>query len=169
MTPLDEFPTSAQKTCDELLNSGGISCDIYVKFIDARFGCGLFASKDIDKGACLGEYVGVLSSTSTSSSAYTLAYPSSDGAFGINASEYGNIIRFANHSETPNAEFVCVSHCGLAHIVCVSASYPLLILSYLHRELTCVLQMLKRDIRQGEEITVDYGQSYWKFRQHEKT
>jgi hypothetical protein len=81
-------------------------------------GHGLFAESHLSADCLLGEYVGVVAS-SASPTPYSLNYPSSTGGHEINASEVGNIIRFVNHSEYPNAVFRSVVLDGLAHVLCV--------------------------------------------------
>lgn len=81
-------------------------------------GFGLFAEEPVPAHFLIGEYVGVVSSTG-SPTPYSLNYPSGSGGHEINASDVGNIIRFVNHSATPNAIFRSVLLDGLAHVLCV--------------------------------------------------
>jgi hypothetical protein len=121
MTELSEFPSSEEVGLTRILNDGAVSALVNVKHIGGVKGSGLFSRAYIDAGTCLGEYIGVLSSSCDHAErGYTLAYPSADGGYGINASDYGNLIRFINHSDHPNAQFKCVAHCGIVHVVCVS-------------------------------------------------
>lgn len=112
----------------------------HVGVIDAvDVGFGVFAEDDMFAGSFIGEYVGIVHSTSGSSQfvksmqqevddgfsdrlAYTCQYPSCDGGLGINAIEYGNVIRFINHSSNPNAELRYYwGEGGLMHVLCVSS------------------------------------------------
>lgn len=107
----------------------------YVGYIDGvDVGCGLFAEKNITKGDFLGEYLGMVlrSSTANESTAYSLSYPTSDGKLEINATEYGNEIRFANHSSEPNAAFIRVLLNGMIHVGCVSFNSFTLVLHKLN-------------------------------------
>jgi SET domain-containing protein len=61
----------------------------------------------------------------------------------IDAIEYGNIIRFINHSNNPNCQFKRLYHCGINHIICVSLT----------------------DVLSDQQLTVDYGSSYWNNRE----
>lgn len=127
-----------------LVNVGFIHPSMSVRHIGlldgVDVGHGVFAESDLPAGTFLGEYVGmVLSSSSTTQfsdsmhehleqgckddMAYTCQYPSCDGGLGINATEYGNMIRFMNHSARSNAE---LRHYwgmgGIMHVLCVSSS-----------------------------------------------
>jgi hypothetical protein len=57
----------------------------------------------------------------------------------VNAFDFGNVIRFINHSIIPNADFRKVFFEGLVHVVCSTI----------------------KEIKKGEQITVNYGASYW--------
>jgi hypothetical protein len=87
-------------------------------------GFGLFVEREIIKSnQLIGEYCGIVSSNETLSGeelSYCCQYPSCDGKLMINASESGNIIRFINHSNNPNAEFRSCMIFGIMHIFCVS-------------------------------------------------
>jgi hypothetical protein len=88
-------------------------------------GHGVFAVDCIPCSAMLGEYTGVISDTSCTGSdglAYCCHYPSADGGSHIDAAASGNVIRFINHSTTPNAAFTTVYIAGIPHIICVSYS-----------------------------------------------
>lgn len=122
---IDSLPSSS--LFDNQLRFGRINSDIQINFGgfgDAGdVGLGLFAQANIASDVFLGEYTGLLSdsvSRSEKSSAYCLQYPSCDGGSFIDASECGNIIRFVNHSSTPNAAFRTYFLDGMFHIICVS-------------------------------------------------
>ncbi|ETK91530.1 hypothetical protein L917_04770 [Phytophthora nicotianae] len=106
---------------------------------------GLFAAENLACNEFLGEYTGVIKvgvSEMNEFDPYGISYPSvyEGGDLYVSASEYGNIIRCINHSATPNARFVPMVHNGILRIFCF------------------VLQ----DIKQGDQIFVNYGPSYWK-------
>jgi hypothetical protein len=94
-------------------------------------GHGLFAEEVIPTCVFLGEYCGMVSfSTSTIKQQHTTdhlsfscEYPSCDGSLSINAEEVGNMIRFINHSDSPNSMFTRFYCDGLSHILCVSYSF----------------------------------------------
>mmetsp|Transcript_2945 Transcript_2945/g.2939 ORF Transcript_2945/g.2939 Transcript_2945/m.2939 type:complete len:93 (+) Transcript_2945:1-279(+) len=77
-----------------------------------------------------------------SNSSYSLNYPTADKSYVIDASEFGSIIRFVNHSSNPNTEFRSILHQGIVHILCITI----------------------REIEKDEQVTVNYGQSYWHHR-----
>ncbi len=112
-----------QSEFKDLLNSGRISKDIIIKHIglinDIDVGYGIFSSQNIPTSTFIGEYVGVISDTNIPNS-YSLSYPSAHGGYEISANEVGNIIRFVNHSQTPNCQFQHIWHENMIHIICVS-------------------------------------------------
>lgn len=85
-------------------------------------GYGLFATRDIPCGEFIGEYTGLVRSSAAIASfdSYGCIYPNCQDAMHISAKEYGNIIRFINHSTAPNVAFKSIYHESLMHVVCVS-------------------------------------------------
>jgi hypothetical protein len=146
----------------------GIVCGIDV-------GYGVFASAPIRMNELIGEYVGVvMESSTTSSSSYCLNYPAADRSFVINAREIGNLIRFVNHSPTPNSSFQPFMFEGIVHVLCVRSpciclSSPSVDLSHslTHLSLSPPSQVSIRDIESEEQITVDYGKGYWSHQEHQ--
>ena len=132
---------------DDVLSNGLISNDIIIKYIDDVVNFGLFADGDFVSGLILGEYVGLLVpfSSHDKPSGYGMNYPCGDDSYEINAYDFGNVIRFINHSTTPNCDFRKVFYEGLVHIVCTTIS----------------------DIKKGDQMTVNYGKSYWLARNEE--
>lgn len=121
------FESAASLGWLDFLERGAVFNQLSVNYISPSVGFGLFSNENILKGTFIGEYTGLLhsckrydSDTIAVKSRYSVSYPSCDGGFEIDASEYGNIIRFVNHSNLPNAEFKSVLLGGLVHIVCVS-------------------------------------------------
>jgi hypothetical protein len=116
--------TAAELDIENLLDRGGLTdglCVGHVGEVDGvDVGYGLFTEIDIRKGTVIGEYVGIVSSLSGSSSAYAFNYPSTDGGYTVEAVEYGNLMRFMNHSDNPNCAYHTVYHEGIAHLVAVS-------------------------------------------------
>jgi hypothetical protein len=87
------------------------------------YGHGVFAEALISKGTYIGEYVGLVSSVSetvTRDNHYNFQYPSCDGGLEINGREFGNLMRFINHSKNPNADFRAISLGVIMHVICVS-------------------------------------------------
>lgn len=87
---------------------------------------GLFATDEIPPLEFLGEYTGVLQVHATHADqfdAYGVCYPSvyEGGDLYVSAAEYGNAMRCINHSFSPNARFVPMTHDGILHIFCVRA------------------------------------------------
>ncbi|RLN25762.1 hypothetical protein BBO99_00007174 [Phytophthora kernoviae] len=106
---------------------------------------GLFAVEDLACLEFLGEYTGVLKVGVNETDAfdpYGISYPSvyEGGDLYVSASEYGNVIRCINHSATPNARFVPMVHNGILRMFC----------------------FVTQEIKQGEQIFVNYGLAYWK-------
>eukprot|EP01031_Cornospumella_fuschlensis_P040532 gene40532-49407_t len=99
--------------------------------------------EDLEAGECLGEYTGVVSSHTSfdavNMQAYCCQYSSCAGDTYINAMEYGNIIRFINHSNSPNAELRSMDIDLVPHVICFT----------------------KERIRKDEQIFISYGASYW--------
>lgn len=111
-----------------MLEKGGILDNLFLRYIpdagDCAIGYGLFVHERVEIGTMIGEYVGILHTTALIPSSYSLNYPSSDGNREIDASEYGNLIRFVNHSINPNSSFQHFLHDEILHIVCVSLPKP---------------------------------------------
>jgi len=106
-------------------------------------GYGLFVESGyITGGDLIGEYCGIVSSNASLTGdklSYCCQYPSCDGGLMINAGETGNVVRFINHSSDPNAEFRSCLLQGIMHVLCFA----------------------QKDILLGEQITINYGVSYW--------
>lgn len=110
-------------------NIGRVHPNLSVKHIGmikgVDIGFGLFVEQNtIKSNQLIGEYCGIVSSNETLSGqelSYCCQYPSCDGKLMINASDSGNIIRFINHSNNPNAEFRSCMIFGIMHIFCVSS------------------------------------------------
>jgi hypothetical protein len=120
-----------------MLEKGGTLDNVIVRYIpdigDCVIGYGLFVRERVEIGTMIGEYCGILHTTAVVPSSYSLNYPSSDGNCEINASEYGNLIRFVNHSSNPNTSFQQYLHNEVLHIVCVSVLTNLLMKSFICR------------------------------------
>ncbi|ETN11223.1 hypothetical protein PPTG_10170 [Phytophthora nicotianae INRA-310] len=112
---------------------------------------GVVAAEDIDAGEVLWQYLGELEHVSASralrprNTGYRLVMkqrpetPSHPVRVAINAEDMGGLMRFANHSCNPVAEFLEVAN-GRRTTVVVATTHA---------------------VRRGEEVTVDYGDDLW--------
>jgi hypothetical protein len=120
--------TLDEKDISESLSIGKIHPHVYLQEIGEingiNVGFGVFAARSIPCHEFIGEYVGVVmeSSTAISSCSYSLNYPSADKSYVVSAKEIGNLIRFVNHSPSPNASFQPFMSEGIVHVLCVSDS-----------------------------------------------
>lgn len=129
-------------------------------------GFGLFATSRIEAGTVIGDYKGLVKRCKTSS-AYSMSYPSLDGDYEIDAKEYGNLMRFINHSDNPNVSFVPSSAASFPLIsICVVSAIKSLLSSIFSLILECcdvlfVVQIATRLIDVSDEVTASYGNGYW--------
>lgn len=118
---------------------------IVIKWIDPVLGYGAFAMEDIEKGQFIGEYAGIvrqLHRRYPDQNPYCFHYPTkwwSLKYFTIDSMKEGNLMRFINHSSRPNLQPVCAVDRKLLHLILVA----------------------RRAIKQGEQLTFDYGRDYW--------
>ena len=97
---------------------------------------GLFACLPFERGSAVGEFVGRIT---TGVSGLDVMFGKTDKAsYQIWQGEEGNFTRFVNHSCKPNAQFEHFNWRGTQRIVLVS-----------------------QGIGAGEEVTVDYSDTYW--------
>lgn len=127
----------------------GNLADVSVRWIDKDFGYGLFAEKDLAKGDFLGEYTGelrLLSRWRAEQNGYCLHYHTkwwSLKYFVIDAMLSGNLMRFINHSDSPNVQPLCGVDRGLQHQIFIA----------------------KETIAKDTQLTLNYGADYWTKRQ----
>lgn len=120
---------------------GGFVNDVYIKWIDGQIGYGLFAGRKIDKGAFIGEYVGVVRRITryfSSVNEYCFRYPLYNRGlfvYTIDPHDCCNETSFMNHSDTPNCESVVAFKDGFLHV--------------------CIIAVC--DIKKDEQLTYDYG------------
>ncbi|MEG0037397.1 MAG: SET domain-containing protein [Victivallaceae bacterium] len=113
-----------------------------------HIGYGVFAKDRIAKWQFIGEYAGILRPRKVfwkDENDYCFRYPLpfiSLNHLTIDSEESGNLTRFINHSDNPNAESIGVFHNGIFRVI-IRAT---------------------KDITVGEEITYHYGPLYWKHR-----
>lgn len=125
--------------------ASGWTAKLLIKWMDERVGYGLFADEEIPSGAFVGEYTGKvrrLSKKSPDTNAYCFHYPTrfwSWNIFAIDALKEGNLFRFANHSDDPNLDPICLVDRGLLHHAFFA----------------------KSTISKGSQLTFNYGKDYW--------
>ena len=122
---------------------------LYVALVSGEKGYGAFADVFIPAGAIIGEYTGIISDKFANTD-YAWVYHSKpigkDGTplkLRVNARVKGNMMRFVNHADDPNCEY--------------------LHLPFENRWRT--IYVAKKSILPNEELSVDYGISYWKYRE----
>lgn len=106
-----------------------------VRAVHPGIGSGLFAARTFQKGEFVIEYTGKRIPTSLADALPSRYLFEVDNEWTIDASEERNIARFVNHSCEPNCE---------AEI-----------------EGGRILFFALRQIREGEELTIDYGEEYF--------
>jgi hypothetical protein len=130
----------------------GLTPAVYLKWIDATVGYGLFALRDIPSGTYIGEYTGAVRKRrghADRTNDYTFEYTIGDwrrNPYIIDAKSQGNHTRFINHDrEAPNLETLSVFAGRVSHIVF----------------------MARREIKADEQLAYDYGDIFWKKRPEE--
>lgn len=119
-----------------------------IRWIDDRIGYGLFAEGVIAENSYVGEYTGIVRRNDRKYfeplNNYCYEYPVLDEigrSFVIDATD-GNLTRFINHSFNPNLKPLHVFYDGFYHLIFVSL----------------------RQIEKGEQLSYNYGESYWYLR-----
>jgi len=125
---------------------------MYLQFISSDVGYGIFATRPIEKGEFIGVYTGELRPVRYGQSdfkedvdyAWYYTVDSADGKkLIIDAKYQGNELRFINHDNYPNTRRIDVIVNGVFYVCYVAQRY----------------------IPQGTQLTVHYGDAYWKSRQ----
>ena len=123
------------------IDTGNVLNNVSIQWVDNDVGFGLFAEKTIPEGTLIGEYTGLVRRCFpfiALPNRYCFRYPLYNLTFGsytIDAEKFTNEVSFINHSKNPNStSVISINH----HI--------------LH-----VLIRTKKALKQGEEITFDYG------------
>ena len=122
---------------------------VYIKWIDERKGYGLFSLVDLKKDTFIGEYTGHVrkyKKPKDNKNSYCFEYQigePSKSHFTIDAKYMGNVVRFINHSYTPNLTTFAAYSGQVMHII-MKTSQP---------------------IKKNTEFTYDYGIKYWKKRE----
>ncbi len=123
--------------------------DFAIRWIDETLGYGLFNEKYLKAEDFIGEYVGeirIINKTDPKLNGYCVHYPTkwfSKEYTVIDAKNYGNELRFVNHSDDPNL----VARWGY------------------DRNLLHLYFFAKKDIPPDSQLTIDYGEDYWQFRE----
>jgi hypothetical protein len=127
----------------------GYLAKVSVRWIGTRIGYGLFAEDTIAAGSFVGEYTGIVRENNLRYleplNNYCYEYPILDAigrSYVIDAT-HGNLTRFINHSATPNLQPAYAFRDGAFH---------------------CIFIALWK-IQKGEQLSYDYGKSYWYLRQ----
>lgn len=121
---------------------------VSVMWISDHVGYGLFAEEEIAPGKYVGEYTGIVRKNDRRYfeplNNYCYEYPVDDEigrSFVIDATQ-GNLTRFINHSSKPNLQPIHVFYGGYYHLIFVALS----------------------PIQKGDQLSFDYGESYWYLR-----
>lgn len=121
--------------------------NLEIKWSSEEIGYGVFTKTPIAKGKLIGEYLGIVRHRRwwmrQTDDSYAFQYPTaSRRSIYIDAECAGNITRFINHSGKPNLETMALFAGEMLHIALISI----------------------RPIDAGEQLSYDYGESYWKSR-----
>ena len=135
----------------DLIRQGGKAA-LYIGRVDAAIGYGVFAAADIQKGAFIGEYAGVVQRAGEDAgcelenggfesdySWYYLDDVAGAPDLEINGRLEGNELRFVNHSQTPNLE---VEH------TLIEGQWVIFFIA-------------ARKIKKDEQLLISYGEGYW--------
>jgi SET domain-containing protein len=121
----------------------------YVSFVSPEMGYGLFADVFVPAWTIVGIYAGIITNKITNTD-YAWAYQSKPLdekgepiRIRINARVSGNMMRFVNHSDNPNCNALHIPYKGRWYVVYVT----------------------NQQISIDQELTVNYGEGYWKQRQ----
>lgn len=120
-----------------------------IKWINSDIGYGAFTTQHLSSGTIIGEYTGYvrrLYRSHPNTNPYCFHYPSrffSLRYFVIDALRGGNALRFVNHSDRPNLTPAWVFDRQLLHLIFLTI----------------------RAVEPNSQLTIDYGQDFWKSRQ----
>jgi len=117
---------------------------VRLRWIDDRVGWGVFAEQDLKPMHYIGEYSGIVrrKKRSDAKNAYCFEYTivnDESTRYTIDALDHGGIVRFINHSSTPNLMSALATYQNLSHVVI----------------------FVNRSIKKGEQLCFDYGSDYW--------
>lgn len=117
---------------------------VYLRWIDEKLGWGIFAERDLKPMEFIGEYAGIVRRKQRvdSKNSYCFQYAivcDETTKYTIDAQNQGGIVRFINHSDSPNLMSALATHQDLCHVVL----------------------FVSRPIKKGEQISYNYGPDYW--------
>ena len=129
----------------------GLHPPVSIRFIDAEIGYGVFAEKRIPSCGFAGEYTGIVKERNPKllkGEVYSVRYPLwneekkryTGAVYVLDAKERGNFTRFLNHSDRPNLSLQSVYWRGIPRMIFIAL----------------------REIKEGEQLTFDYGPLFWK-------
>ncbi len=130
---------------DEILNPP--MPPVYLQWIDAKMGWGIFADKDIPTMEFIAEYSGKVRprGRNDAKNAYCFEYllaPDEETPYLIDAQDQGGLSRYINHHPKPNLSSTFVLIDNIPHIILYTA----------------------KPIKKDEQLSYDYGVDYWKHR-----
>lgn len=121
--------------------------DLEQRFIDQTLGFGVFTKEALPAERLVGEYTGLVrkrkffvSSRKDYVGEYTI--PGYPVKYIIDAEKYGSLMRFVNHSEEANVYSITVIFEGILRVFFIS----------------------KCPLKKGEQLLLDYGPDYWRWR-----
>ena len=135
------------KDIERIKSDGAFECpnteEICELFETPFMGKGVRAIKDISKSAKIGCYIGpiIVGNTVDENWKYTYQYVFKNSA--VDGSTKESFTSFFNHSDNPN----CDVHYELHNVADLEEIH--------------ITFFLKRDVKKGEEIFIDYGPDYW--------
>ncbi len=127
----------------------GVHPPVSIRFIDEDVGFGVFADKKIPPCSYVGEYTGIVQERKPKQledKRHCLRYTTWEGKknFTIDAEHKGNFTRFINHSEKPNLGVQSIYWRGIPRMIFVAL----------------------KEIKEGGQLTFDYGPLFWKEMRH---
>lgn len=116
--------------------------DLIIKWVDDEIGYGLFAGRSFKPGEFIGEYSGIIKNAKDSSddNRYNIIYfRNRKNSYYIDAQDYGNHMRFMNHSSFGNVMGVHMYCQGIRRTIFIAWT----------------------PIQPGDQLLFDYGKNYW--------
>lgn len=122
---------------------------VSLRWINFQVGWGVFAKDPIKKMEFIGEYGGKVRKRRgvDTKNAYCFEYTLAEGKdspYIVDAREQGGIVRYINHSNTPNLTSALATFDNISHIILLA----------------------KEPIPKGSQLFYDYGANYWAHRAH---
>jgi len=125
--------------------SNALHPPISIRYVDQEVGYGVFSDKKIPPCCYVGEYTGIIQARKPKQlkeKNHCVRYTTWEGRknYAIDAEQKGNLTRFINHSSKPNLGLQSVYWRGISRMIFVAL----------------------REIREGGQLTFDYGPLFWK-------